>query len=508
LQLADTDPQKHQISTRRCAFGVVATLALIIGALAAVSPLVAQDDVTTQNASTAIDGGWITGPASNPLSFLNGPAFRTFGSALPYDFPDFRPMSATDDHLPRWIRFEAEERFRFEQYHGASFHLGNNDAYLLNRFRFQMDLRLNSWFSFISQVQDARPFFENPPIGPPNENRWDLKLAYTEFGDPEQHWISVRVGRQLINYNSTVMASSEWRNQGRSYDAIVTNLQRGQMHLGIFAASAVVPLASGISHHEEGNNIYGLYGRIEKIVPNSSLEPFVLWRVQPSVTLYPTVSKATGKQDLKAYGLRFKGRSAANLDYSVEAVVESGHDGPDTIRAWAATGGVAHEFAAVKARPRLFTQYDFASGNHAPGDGTHRTFDTIYPTTHDRFGILDQFGWQNIQAVRGGVTVTPHERWTVSTQYLDFHVASANDAAYNLSGGVIGFGNGKYGTHLGQEADAYSWYEINRHLNIGAGYGWFTAGGFISHIATSNMYSGAYVAINFKDNGRSRPEPR
>ena len=30
-----------------------------------------------------------------------------------------------------------------------------------------------------------------------------------------------------------------------------------------FAASAVVPLDSGISHHQEGNNIYGLYGRME-----------------------------------------------------------------------------------------------------------------------------------------------------------------------------------------------------------------------------------------------------
>jgi len=44
----------------------------------------AQDDVTTQNASSALGGGWITGPASNPLSFLNGPVNRTYGSTLPF----------------------------------------------------------------------------------------------------------------------------------------------------------------------------------------------------------------------------------------------------------------------------------------------------------------------------------------------------------------------------------------------------------------------------------------
>src|SRR5580692_5446415 len=56
---------------------------------AATMSLLAQDDVTTQNAATAYGGGYITGPASNPLSFLNGPAYRTFGTTAPYDFPDF-----------------------------------------------------------------------------------------------------------------------------------------------------------------------------------------------------------------------------------------------------------------------------------------------------------------------------------------------------------------------------------------------------------------------------------
>ena len=67
----------------------------------------------------------------------------------------------------------------------------------------------------------------------------------------------MRVGRQLINYNNTIMANSEWRNQARSYDAVVANLHYDRFRLGIFAASAVIPMDEGISHHQEGNNIYG-----------------------------------------------------------------------------------------------------------------------------------------------------------------------------------------------------------------------------------------------------------
>jgi hypothetical protein len=41
---------------------------LILGAFG-VSTASAQDDATTQNGSSGYNGAWITGPASNPLSF-------------------------------------------------------------------------------------------------------------------------------------------------------------------------------------------------------------------------------------------------------------------------------------------------------------------------------------------------------------------------------------------------------------------------------------------------------
>src|ERR1700678_1009140 len=158
-----------------------------------------------------------------------------------------------------------------------------------------MTIRPVAWLKLVTQVQDARPVMQKPPWGPPNLNAWDLKLAYAEFGDPEKQWISVRVGRQLINYNNTIIANSEWRDQGRSYDAVVTNFHVDRFHLGVFAASAVVPMDEGISHHQEGNNIYGMYGQIDNLIaPTSSFEPFVLWRVAPSVTVINTAKRTTG----------------------------------------------------------------------------------------------------------------------------------------------------------------------------------------------------------------------
>ena len=272
------------------------TAVLLLLAIAASLPLAAQDDITTQNATSGFNGAYITGPASNPLSFLNGAAWRTTGNPAPYDFHDFAPATYVDAKLPKWIDLQAEERFRYEGYNNSSFKAKADDSYLLNRFRFQVDVRTPSWLRVTAQVQDARSGFQNTPIGPPNTVRWDLKLAYAEIGAAERHWFSLRVGRQLINYNNTIIATSEWRNQGRSYDAAVLNLNAKREHLGIFAASAVVPQAFGVSPHQEGNNIYGAYGRIDDfLVRHSDLEPFFLWRVQPAAVVEPAVAKTTGK---------------------------------------------------------------------------------------------------------------------------------------------------------------------------------------------------------------------
>jgi hypothetical protein len=472
--------------------------------ICAVLPALAQDDVTTQHGASAYDGGYITGPASNPLSFLNGPAYRTTASNAPYLTPDFRPAGWLDERLPRWIRFGFEERFRLEGVHNGGFSPKFSDSYFLNRFRLQMNIKPASWLRFVVQTQDARALLENPPRAPPNEVRWDLKLAYAELGDPEKSWISLRVGRQLINYNNTMMADSEWRNQGRSFDALVANVHYDRYRLGVFAASAVVPLAAGISHHRQGNNIFGLYGGIDGLLPRSVLEPFVLWRVQPGVPIETTAGVSTGRQDERAYGFRFKGVTAGTLGYSYELVLERGSDGPGHIQAWAQTFGAGYRFDHALFHPRIFAQYDYASGDRNPNDGRHGTFDTMYPTAHDRFGVTDLFSWQNIVAGRAGVTFEPRRRWTVTGQYLDFRLASATDSLYNTSGGsIVRDITGRSGRHVGEEIDFYTWFELNRHVNFGVGVGHLMPGSYLAVLTKGPSYTYPYFVLNFKDDGKS-----
>jgi hypothetical protein len=127
----------------------------------------------------------------------------------------------------------------------------------------------------------------------------------------------------------------------------------------------------------------------------------------------------------------------------------------------------------------------------------------MYPTAHDRFGITDQFGWQNIMAWRAGATIIPYRRWSVSAQYLNLQLANANDGAYNSSGGLIlRDPTGKFGRDLGKEFDLYTWYEINRETRVGVGVGHLMPGAFLAGAGRSNSYTYPYLAIEFNDGKR------
>jgi len=73
----------------------------------------------------------------------------------------------------------------------------------LNRFRFQVDLhnaQLAAGYGAGSGLPCGLP---NPPIGPPNTVRWDLKAGFTLNGRARPAWFSLRVGGSLISKTFT-----------------------------------------------------------------------------------------------------------------------------------------------------------------------------------------------------------------------------------------------------------------------------------------------------------------
>src|SRR5207237_7732185 len=144
--------------------------------------------------------------------------------------------------------------------------------------------------------------------------------------------------------------------------------------------------------------------------------------------------------------------SLGRVDASGEAAAQFGSIGADTIRAWASHWTAGFTFAGTRAAPRVYGEYNYASGDDNHHDARRQTFDQLYATGHDKYGLADQVGWKNVHHLRGGGELRASSRLTMSSRYHSWWLASTADALYDAGGAVlVGPPGAAAGRHVGQE---------------------------------------------------------
>jgi alginate export protein len=314
-----------------------------------------------------------------------------------------KPSEELNKLLPHWLQFSGEYRSRAEGTNAVGFN-DIDDAYLLSRLWLGVKIQPAPWLKFFGQAQDARAFFNDViPSAPPYQNRWDIHQAFVEVGDAEKYPLSVRVGRQELSFgDQRLVGPANWNNVPRVFDAVLTTVHLAGYRVSGFASAVVDSKDGSMDHHTQRNNFYGLYGSFTTVVPGATIEPYLFWRLSP-LSLSPVIEHGgRGKLDQKTYGFRWIGKFPATFDYGMEMVRQQGSLGADSLNAWAGHWVVGRTLARVRATPRFLVEYNYASGDKDPRDGTRGTFDQLYPTAHDKYGLADQVGWRNIHDLRVG----------------------------------------------------------------------------------------------------------
>jgi hypothetical protein len=110
--------------------------------------------------------------------------------------------------------------------------------------------------------------------------------------------------------------------------------------------------------------------------------------------------------------------------------------GGDEVDAWAghlavSTPGIGSLGVGAAA------EYNYATGDAAATDGVRGTFDQLFPTPHDKYGLSDQVGRRNIHHVGLGGRLRAWARVAVQANYHSWWLAEAADALYSAGGAPI-----------------------------------------------------------------------
>jgi hypothetical protein len=412
------------------------------------------------------------------------------------DSADQKPPDVINDHLPPWLAFHGEIRLRGEGFTGGGFTPDRRDAYLLTRLRLSMNMRPKSWFQFFVEGQDSRILGARSTAAvAPIQDTFRLAIATIELGNLENRGFGVRIGRQdLLFGEQRLVGNANWLNTPNNFDGVRGAIRGDSYHLDAFAACIVKAYPHEFDRCLPGNDIYGLYSGFSRLVSGATIEPYFFWRRQSGLI---SEGGQLGILHEGTIGLRWVGKFSLGLDYDTEIAKQIGSLGHDSISAWAGHWLLAYTLSRAPFTPRLLAEFNYASGDGNPTDGKRNTFDQLYPSAHDLYGLADQVGWKNIEHARTGVEFKPKAKWTVSSKYSSYWLANSHDALYNTSSAVVARSpTGRAGRYVGQELDFVTSL-IYRQTTFSAGFGHIFPGTFLKITTRGASHSYPYGSVTY-----------
>jgi hypothetical protein len=372
--------------------------------------------------------------------------------------------------MPNWLQFDAELRGRLEGQTALGSRFQDGAAYMLSRVRGGARITPLHALQFYFQFQDTHAPFLSPQLTASNmHDTFDLYQGYMRLqGGPA----TLTAGRQELRFGSErVIGISDFTNNARSFDGF--DLRVGQhRRIDIFTASVVAVHPTSLDTHGSGLTFHGIYGQFDRLVPGANIQPFLLFSEKRSVV---DGRGSRGGESQATIGAEVSGAAlSSRINYNGLLALQRGSYASQSIHAGAGYTKVSYAPPNWTWAPRFGGEFDYASGGSASDLSRRGTYDQLYPSNHDAFGLVDLFGFQNIRQERLNIDLTPKRYLTLLLQAGRLDLASRSDAVYGSSGAaLIPAPSGGFASHaLGTEIDASAKYLLGESvvLNVGVGH--------------------------------------
>ena len=419
------------------------------------------DSAAAQNASAA--------PAASRSAAV--PSGNGFDQAAPT--PEILRVGAS-----LRLRSEIKDDFKFGS--GA---VGNDEQYLLTQSRVNLTWTPAGRAAVFIEIQDARIFGEEGIDEDATPNIFaddvDLHQGYLKVDlSSGQLPVDLTAGRQKFNLGAQRLVSSlEWVNTARVWDGVRLDVGRANERTFSAFASRLVPVDPGEflnGHGVTGSRLfdsylYGAYFTDVGVIQGGRLEAYWLLRHEAEM--------GDGVQTL---GGRLTTTRGA-WDVEIEAAAQFGTYGDETHRASFMHAALGYTAADLNTS-RFGVAYNYGSGDGDPSDGTHSTFDNLYPLAHAFYGYRDFFALQNLYNVEATFNTVFGGGFAARVAYQGFWLVQEDtDAWYNAGAGVVRpAATLDVASHVGSEIDitlGRSFWQ--GQLAVAAGYGHLLTGEYV-----------------------------
>ena len=406
----------------------------------------------------------------------------------------------------------------------------NDDSWILNRFRFGLAVKPVSWLRIYGQSQDSREADSDRANIPgirsaEGDDEWDLRQGYIALGDLKKFPLLFTVGRQAISYgDGRLVSDSRWGNFGRTFDALRIRWEK-QYYFWVeaFAMRPVQILRHEFNDSDSADNFFGTYFSTD-YGTKQAIDFYVYYRhkddnqpnldptnrVDPQGTYngpaghYATLGARTKNTSDKLNGWDYAGEFA----YQVGTVFLTDTNSQSfNLNAFALAVAGGYTWKDHPWKPRVGIEFDYATGDNDPTHGNSQSFQNLFPSNHDKYGLMDEFSWRNIQDLRFlQVNVKPLKKLELQFNCHAFWLANTHDFWYRSNGNSILRTRTPDGQDVrtigaprsaGQELDLIATYTWTKNIQVQGGFSHFFAGPYLRATGPASDANFGYGMINF-----------
>ena len=397
-------------------------------------------------------------------------------------------------YLARTFKFSGSIRERWEATDGP-FSVTPASSYLLSQERLGLQFTPSPWLQFFAQAQDARVLFYKATPANTLSDPFDLHQAWIGVGKREGPGAYLQLGRQdMVIGSGRLLAATDtwWGNTARNFDVVNSSFNTNVFTTQLVAGSAVLANPTGFDEHKPGDHIYADYNTFAHLLPGASVEPYFIARTTLGVD---SKEGKLGEMDTLAAGGRIIGKLRGGVDYSFEALHEFGSYSNDRLNAAGLVAGGGWTITPSGWKPRVSSDYAYASGDDGRKDGIRETFDNMYGFNQPMNSLTGLFGWKNIKDLRTGVEFYPLRKLKVKLDGRDFWLASTADGLYNAAGTRTVYDTKAASAHVGESIEMLSTVSVTKSTTLGFGVGTLFSGAYLqeAHKGATFFYPIIYL---------------
>jgi len=402
--------------------------------------------------------------------------------------------SSEKNYFLRTFLFSGSIRERWEATDGP-FSVTPADSYMISQIRLGLAYNPSSWLHFFAQAQDTRVMFYQTTPSNAFSNPFDLHQAWASFGQPEGPGVFVQVGRQdMVVGSGHLLAATDdwWVLTARNFDVANGTYTTKYFKAQLVAGSVILVNPDGFDEHRPGDHVYADYNTFPHLVPGASVEPYLIVRTSDNVK---SKEGEVGNLDTLALGGRIVGKLPGRVDYNFEPLHEFGSYSNDRLDANGLLTGAGWTTSSSGWKPRLSTDYEFASGDNGKKNDTRENFDNMFGYNYPMNSVTGLFDWKNLKDLRAGVEVAPFKKLKFKLNGREFWLANTNDGLYNAYGTRTVFNPKATSAHVGESIEMMATASLTKRTTIGFGVGTLFPGEYLKQSQKDQAFIYPYLSL-------------